>query len=177
MTERKPPGISWQTWIDRQIEEGQARGEFDALPGHGKPIKGIEQPRDELWWVRDKLRREGVEYLPPSLAIRKKATDAKLRAMEASSEPEVRQIIGEINEEIRQLNRLSIEGPPTTLMPFDVDEIVQAWRHRSPPSEPVSEHTTEPEAPTPRRRPRGTIRTRMRRWLRFSTEAAEPGPH
>jgi hypothetical protein len=128
MSERKPPGVSWQTWIDRQIEEGRSRGEFDGLPGHGKPIPGIERPRDELWWVRDKLKREGVDHLPPSLAIRKKAAQAEARAMQSSSEAEVRQIIGEINEEIRQLNRTSVQGPPTTLMPFDVEDVVQAWR-------------------------------------------------
>ena len=39
MTERKPFGVSWETWIDRQIREGMERGEFDGLPGHGKPIR------------------------------------------------------------------------------------------------------------------------------------------
>ena len=130
MTERKPPGVSWQTWIDRQIDEARARGEFDDLPGHGKPIEGIDRPRDELWWVRDKLRREGVDHLPPALAIRKKAAEAERRALHASSEEEARRIIEEINEEIRQLNRTSVQGPPTTLMPFAVDEVVEAWRRR-----------------------------------------------
>ena len=130
MTERKPPGVSWQTWIDRQIEEGRARGDFDDLPGHGKPIEGIGRPRDELWWVRDKLRREGVDHLPPALAIRKKAAEAERRALQAPSEEEARRIIEEINEEIRQLNRTSVQGPPTTLMAFDVEEVVDAWRRR-----------------------------------------------
>lgn len=130
MTERKPPGVSWQTWIDRQIEAGQARGEFDGLDGHGKPIAGIERPRDELWWVRDKLRREGVEYLPPALAIRKEAAEAERRAMESSTEAEVRKVIEEINDKIRHLNRTTVAGPPTTLMPFDVEEVVTAWRSR-----------------------------------------------
>ena len=67
MTERKPFGVSWETWIDRQIREGMERGEFDGLPGHGKPIQDVDRPHDELWWVRDKLRREGVSYLPPTL--------------------------------------------------------------------------------------------------------------
>lgn len=55
MTERKPPGVSWETWIERQIRQGMEQGEFDDLPGHGKPLRDIDQPRDELWWVRDKL--------------------------------------------------------------------------------------------------------------------------
>jgi hypothetical protein len=166
MTERKPPGVEWQSWIDRQIEAGRAQGDFDGLPGHGKPIRGIEEPRDELWWVRDKLRREGVEYLPPSLAIRKKAAEAKQRAIEAASERDVRRIIDEINAEIRQLNRLSVEGPPTTLMPFDVDEIVETWSRRSPPNESSSRRTTGPADPMPPPRRRRTLRTCLRCWFR-----------
>ncbi|HSL60077.1 MAG TPA: DUF1992 domain-containing protein [Acidimicrobiales bacterium] len=135
MTERKPPGVSWQTWIDRQIEAARARGDFDGLQGHGKPIEGIDQPHDELWWVRDKLRREGVDHLPPALAIRKTAATAKQRALDAPSEAEARRIIDEVNAEIRKLNRLGAEGPPTTLMAFDVDEIVDEWRRRSRPRE------------------------------------------
>lgn len=165
MTERKPPGVSWQTWIDRQIEEGRARGEFDDLAGHGKPIPGIEHPRDELWWVRDKLRREEVEYLPPALAIRKQAAEAEQRALAATSEHEVRRIIGEINEEIRQLNRHSVAGPPTTLMAFDVEEVVEAWRRRPvPPEEPerpdiVQAPPSDPPSP-------GTATSRWWRWFR-----------
>jgi hypothetical protein len=71
MTDRKPPGVTWETWIDRQIREGMERGDFDGLPGHGKPLQDVDRPHDELWWVRDKLRREGVSYLPPTLALRK----------------------------------------------------------------------------------------------------------
>jgi hypothetical protein len=80
VTDRKPPGVNWETWIDRQIREGMERGDFDGLPGHGKPIADLDRPHDELWWVRDKLRREGVSYLPPTLALRKDLEDASRRS-------------------------------------------------------------------------------------------------
>jgi hypothetical protein len=38
MTERKPPGMSFESWVDKQIREATERGEFDGLPGAGKPI-------------------------------------------------------------------------------------------------------------------------------------------
>jgi hypothetical protein len=76
MTERKPPGIGFQTWVERQIREAMERGEFDNLPGAGKPIPDLDKPHDELWWVKDKLRRERLSYLPPTLALRKEAEDA-----------------------------------------------------------------------------------------------------
>ncbi|SMC89901.1 DUF1992 domain-containing protein [Lentzea albidocapillata] len=40
MTQRKPPGMGFESWIDRQIREAQERGEFDNLPSAGKPLPG-----------------------------------------------------------------------------------------------------------------------------------------
>lgn len=128
MTERKPPGVSWETWIDRQIREGMERGDFDGLPGHGQPLRDLDRPRDELWWVKDKLRREEVSYLPPTLAIRKDVEDARAAMAAAASEAEVRQIVDELNERIRKVNREVTAGPPSTTVPLDVDEELERWR-------------------------------------------------
>jgi hypothetical protein len=32
-------------------------GEFDELPGTGKPLPGAGMPDDDLWWVREWVRR------------------------------------------------------------------------------------------------------------------------
>jgi hypothetical protein len=128
MTERKPPGVSWETWIDRQIREGMERGEFEGLPGHGKPLADLDRPRDEMWWVRSKLRREAVSFLPPTLELRKAVDAAKAAIAAAADEATVRALVEEINERIRQVNRQSVAGPPTTLSPFDVDEVVENWK-------------------------------------------------
>jgi hypothetical protein len=128
LTERKPVGVSWETWIDRQIRDGIERGEFDGLPGHGKPLPDVDRPHDELWWVRDKLRREGVSYLPPTLALRKDVEDARAAIDGVTTEAEVRQIVTEINERIRSVNRLATSGPPTNLMPLDLDRTLDEWR-------------------------------------------------
>jgi hypothetical protein len=128
MTERKPPGVTWETWIDRQVRRGMEEGAFDDLPGHGKPIEGLDRPRDELWWVRDKLRREGLSYLPPTLALRKDVEDARAAIDAAAKETDVRQIITEINERIRAANRMATSGPPSNLMPLDEEATVERWR-------------------------------------------------
>src|SRR5688572_26341291 len=124
MTERKPPGVSWETWIDRQIREGMERGDFEGLPGHGKPLADLDRTRDEMWWVKDKLRREGLSYLPPTLALRKAVDDTKAAIAAAGDEATVRRLVEDINTEIRRVNRSAASGPPTTLSPFDVDEVV-----------------------------------------------------
>jgi hypothetical protein len=134
MTERKPPGVSWETWIDRQIREGMERGDFDDLPGHGQPLADVDRPHDELWWVRNKLQREGVSYLPPTLALRKEAEDIQAAVTRAASEAEVREMLEALNERIRAANRQATAGPPSNLVPLDVERAVAAWRAAQRPS-------------------------------------------
>lgn len=135
MTERKPPGVSWESWIDRQIREGMERGEFDALPGHGRPLRDVDRPRDEMWWVKDKLRREKASFLPPTLAVRKEVEDARAAIAASASEAEVRRIVADINARIVEVNSRVTAGPPSTLAPLDPERTVERWRaeRRSPP--------------------------------------------
>src|SRR5215218_336534 len=130
VTDRKPPGVGFQTWVERQIREAAERGAFDNLPGAGKPIEDLDKPHDELWWVKQKLRRENLSYLPPTIALRKEAEDALAAAAEAGSEAEVRRIVADINRKILEGNRKAASGPPLNLMPFDVERVVRSWRER-----------------------------------------------
>ena len=130
MTRRKPAGAAWESWIDRQVREAEERGEFDDLPGAGKPIPDLDKPFDELWWVKDKLRREGLSYMPPSVALRKEAADALVAASRADSEAEVRKIIPAINDKIRKANRIGIAGPALMLVPYDVERVLREWREQ-----------------------------------------------
>jgi Domain of unknown function (DUF1992) len=127
MTERKPAGVNFETWVDRQIREAEERGDFKDLPGLGKPLPGADEPYDELWWVKRKMHSEGLSCLPPSLALRKEAEDALKAVARATSEREVRRIVGEINEKIREALRRPPSGPPLNLVPMDVDSVVREW--------------------------------------------------
>lgn len=129
MTERKPTGVSFESWVDRQIREAEARGEFAELPGVGKPLsEGPDTSYDELWWVKQKMAREGLSVLPPTLALRKEAEDALAAAHKAPSEGAVRRILTEINAKIRDMMFKPPPGPPLGLKPYDVDEVVRQWR-------------------------------------------------
>ena len=132
MTSRKPPGTDWETWIDQVIRDGRDRGEFDDLPGTGKPLPGLGKPHDEMWWVRQKVQSEGISYLPPALALRKDREDTLARLDTETSETRVRQLLEELNSRIRGVNSRSISGPPSTVMPVDVERVVQEWRGRQP---------------------------------------------
>jgi Domain of unknown function (DUF1992) len=138
MTNRKPSGLGWESWIDRQIREATERGEFDDLAGAGEPIPDLDKPFDELWWVKRKLHNEGLTYQPPSVALRKDAHDALRAAANASTEDEVRHIIESINARIREANSKGIAGPSLLLSPLDLERVLQAWReqyqsHGGPP--------------------------------------------
>ena len=130
---RKPKGVSWESWVEQQIRVGMERGKFENLPGRGKPLDGIttsdgEIHHDEDWWLKAKLRRERLSYLPPTLAVRKELEEAREAIANASHESVVRRIVGDINQRIREVNRRGAEGPPSTVMPLDEDAVVTKWR-------------------------------------------------
>jgi hypothetical protein len=130
VTERKPPGVTFETWIDRQIREAQERGDFENLPGRGAPIADLGEHHDELWWIRRLVQREKIETLPPTLRLRKER-DAAFDAIAASdSEVEVREIVADLNGRIREVNRKATEGPPSDIMTLDVERVVDSWRAR-----------------------------------------------
>jgi hypothetical protein len=59
------PG-SGETLAERRIQEAIQAGEFDGLPGEGRPLAGAGTPDDELWWVRGWLKRNGVDPAQPA---------------------------------------------------------------------------------------------------------------
>ncbi|WP_030415359.1 DUF1992 domain-containing protein [Streptomyces sp. NRRL S-1448] len=130
MSERKPPGVSFESWVDKQIREATERGDFADLPGAGKPLPHLDQPYDEMWWIKQKMQREHLSYLPPSLVLRKDAEEAREAAANAPTEAALRRILTAVNERIRAALRTPLEGPPLNLVPFDIDEQARKWRER-----------------------------------------------
>lgn len=126
MTERKPPGTSWETWIDAQISLAREQGAFDNLPGAGKPLPNLGQDPD--WWVKQLVKREQISILPPSLELLRKV-ETELAAIEKlHDEATVRRRVAALNVEIANVNATMLEGPPTRLGTLDVDKVVATWR-------------------------------------------------
>jgi hypothetical protein len=50
-----------ESLVERKIREAMERGDFDDLPGAGKPIPDLHRPEDELTWVRKWMQREGID--------------------------------------------------------------------------------------------------------------------
>lgn len=48
---------AYESVVERRIREAMDRGEFDDLPGAGEPLPDTGRPYDELWWVKNWLKR------------------------------------------------------------------------------------------------------------------------
>lgn len=116
----------WESVVERRIREAQERGEFDDLPGAGKPIEGIGEPYDENWWVRNLLRRERTRLTggpAPVAALRKEIAALPARLDRLTLESSVRDIVTDLNARILRIAAGALD-------PVDVDGVVAAWRAR-----------------------------------------------
>ncbi|MFB3065784.1 MAG: DUF1992 domain-containing protein [Planctomycetota bacterium] len=130
MTRRKPGGLSWESWVERQIREARERGELDDLPGAGKPIPGLEKPYDPLWWAKQLVHREGLSLLPETLALRLQVERTLERVWKQRSAEGVRRLVRGLNARILQANRQGAGSPPLGLSIFDEGAVLSRWRER-----------------------------------------------
>src|SRR3954451_23831090 len=134
MTARKPPGTSWESWVEAQIRVAMEQGAFDNLPGAGKPLPNLDQEHDPLWWVKQLVQREQISLLPPALELLRQV-ETELAAIERlADEGTVRRRVAALNGEIAKVNATVVEGPPTRLGTLDVDQVVARWRRPPPPN-------------------------------------------
>lgn len=153
--------MGYESWVDRQIREAEARGEFDNLPGAGKPLKNLDKPQDDDWWIKGLMQREQLSFvLPTSLALRKEVEDLPDALRSLWREEDVRELVEDLNERIVEARRRPASGPPVFVKTVDVNETVAAWRSsraagdEGPTSRPpLDEVPTDRGAETRRRRP------------------------
>lgn len=114
---------------DLQIRRAIERGEFDNLPGSGKPLD-LPDVHDPDWWFKNLVKREGLVLLPPSVQLRRDdaALDAELDAL--GNEAAVRRAVEQFNESVIRARYEPPAGPPLITMPRDVEATVRAWTDR-----------------------------------------------
>jgi anion-transporting ArsA/GET3 family ATPase len=100
-----------QSFIERKIEEAIAAGEFDDLPGAGKPISDLDLSYDPSWWVRKWVKRERVRDAADELrrTVRREVPRLRLRDDEHARArlEQLRQAIDEINEHLDVEDRIA----------------------------------------------------------------------
>jgi len=155
VTERKPPGVSFESWIDKQIRDAAERGEFDDLPGAGKPLPGAGQPDDENWWLREYLLREGVTgetMLPTALLLRREIEDLPDTVRRLPTEDRVRASVSALNRRILDCLREPSELR-VPLRTVNADAVVERWREERG-AERTAGPPERPEEPAQRAAPR-----------------------
>mgnify|MGYP001245501349 CR=1 FL=1 len=111
---------------EAQLREAAERGDFDGLPGMGKPIPGIGEPYDELWWVKSMLKREGLQVHAGGLDLRCDVERGIERALAAPTEEGARAVLAALNRRIAEHNRTSTSGGG--LGAIDVDAVLARRR-------------------------------------------------
>ncbi|MPV38487.1 DnaJ family domain-containing protein [Georgenia subflava] len=130
MTERRPADLPVGNWVDQLVRQAQERGEFDNLPGAGKPLPDVDGPHDENWWIRRKLADEGLPadaLLPPALQLRKEVAALPETVRDLPSEDAVRETVREVNQRVAAWIRTP-SGPVVPVGPADVETVVRGWR-------------------------------------------------
>ncbi|MGZ5417461.1 MAG: DnaJ family domain-containing protein [Nocardioides sp.] len=117
-------------WVDHQIRAAMDRGEFDNLPGAGKPLN-LPDRHDPDWWVKGLIEREKITgVLPPALALRREDAELDGELDRMASEDEVRRALADFNARVVAARRQLQGGPPVVTPTREVEDEVNAWRQR-----------------------------------------------
>ena len=121
--------------MEKAIREAQERGEFDNLPGAGKPLRSLGNPEvdDPDWWVKSLVERENLDLsgaMSPSMALRKEAAGFPESLLDLRTEQSVRAVLEDYNHRVREDRLRPAVGPrsPVWARIVDVDELVERWR-------------------------------------------------
>jgi len=117
-------------WVEQQLRIAMERGDFDDLPGAGKPIEGLGSEHDPDWWVKKLVEREQLSVLPPALALRKEDAELDAQLDRLVSEKDVRRELDDFNARVRRA-RMQLQGGPPVITPERVLDLeVESWRSR-----------------------------------------------
>lgn len=118
-------------YVEIAIQQAIRRGDFDDLPGAGKPINNLREIHDPDWWIRQKIEREQITGLgPPALTLRTEDAALDARLDSAASETAVREILDDFNRRVIEARKQLSGGPPVVTPPRDVGAELAAWRER-----------------------------------------------
>ncbi|MFU8874738.1 DUF1992 domain-containing protein [Micromonospora sp. SL4-19] len=120
----------WEAAVEAQIRSAQERGEFDNLPGAGKPIPGRDLPYDESWWIKSFLEREQLPtdlLLPTPLQLRRRVERVPDEVRDLPTEESVRAYVADLNAQIVAWLRTPV-GPRVMVRPVSADDTVRRWR-------------------------------------------------
>ena len=117
--------------VEKQIRLAQERGDFDNLPGAGKPLD-LGDLNDPDWWVKRLAKREQLDLggaLPGALGLRKEASGFPESFADVRREEQVREILDDFNKRVLADRLRPAVGrlPPAIARTVDIDDLVRQW--------------------------------------------------
>jgi hypothetical protein len=138
-------------YVEVAIQQAIRRGEFDNLPGAGKPLLGLGTQHDPDWWIKRKIETEKLTGLgPPALTLRVESVELADRLDELAREDDVREVVEDFNRRVIEARRQLLGGPPVVTPTRDVEDEVRGWRQRRD-ERMSSAAMQDAEPPRPRR--------------------------
>jgi Domain of unknown function (DUF1992) len=139
--------------VESAIQQAIRQGDFDNLPGAGKPIPGLSASHDPDWWIRRKIERENLTGLgPPALTLRTEYARLDETLDVFRSESEVRDHLEDFNRRVIEARRQLLGGPPVVTPTVDVDERTGEWQERKDAAARRAAASVAPASPSPKRR-------------------------
>ncbi|MFF1876390.1 DUF1992 domain-containing protein [Leifsonia sp. NPDC058230] len=133
-------------YVEITIQQAIRRGEFDNLPGAGKPLD-LGRPNDPDWWIRRKIERERLTGLgPPALTLRTEDAELDGRLDAMGTEQRVREMLEDFNSRVIHARRQLQGGPPVVTPTRDVEQELQNWRARRAERQQAREDARRREA-------------------------------
>lgn len=138
-------------YVETAIQQAIRRGEFDDLPGAGKPLEGLGDHHDPDWWIRRKIQTEGLTGLgPPAFMLRTEHAEFDARLDALTTAASVREYVEDFNLRVVAARRQLQGGPPVVTPTRDADAEVAAWSARR--AERTASAAAEVSEEVPRRR-------------------------
>ncbi|MCC4247408.1 DnaJ family domain-containing protein [Microbacterium testaceum] len=129
--ERGSTAAARAAYVETQIQQAIRRGDFDDLPGAGKPLTNLGDSHDPDWWIRRKIESEKLSGLgPPALTLRVEHAELADRMDAFSREADVREALEDFNRRVVEARRQLLGGPPVVTPTVDVDAELAAWSAR-----------------------------------------------
>ncbi len=141
---------------DDAIEAAIARGEFDDLPGAGKPLR-LPSRHDPDWWIRQRLEDDDIDrdaLLPVVMLLRREHDELPEVLAELRDEQQVRELLEDYNRRVQD-DRLRHPMARMLAPTVDVEARLEQWRA------PERDRAVEPVVQTAAAR-----EGRRRRWWR-----------
>ena len=121
-------------WVEQQLRVAMERGDFDNLPGAGKPIEDLGSEHDPDWWLKKLIERERITgVLPEALQLRKDDLELEALLDRQPNETHVRRELESFNARVVRARMQLLGGPPVITPTRAVEADVAAWRERRRP--------------------------------------------